>query len=699
MTFAELSSALTVLTGPDHPGVVLVGPPGPGRTRLVTEIADRLRHLGRTVVGCAATAATSGLPFGAFGSLVPADLSGANPLSRAADHLAARGRDLVLVVDDAHLLDAASTALVRHVIRRGRAKVLLTASSGWSGSGLVRLPVAASGPVVDLAEVRLGERHRDALELLTFSEPVELYLLVELTSAEVVDELDANGLVRITADGERVHVRLGHPQHGAQLRATCPPSRARAHQRALAEGLEAVGVWRREDTLRVAAWRLASGTQAPLDLLARAAEHAWQAQDWELTERLCRAAVDQGGLKEVGLLLGSVLTSRRASDEAEAVFAATMAVTDDPSTHVRLGVARARTLFVGLARPDEARSVLPAGVSEDDAWHDPDDLRCASWLAGGELDRAEALASERLADLIADAGWTWRVHLSTCARLRGQAGAAVRAVENAAAAYHGLPLVQDVSMLAELAMGLALRGEPERAAYALARAEAAARPAWRLAGFAVRSARAWVLASAGRVAEAAESALDLADAARAEGAHRHEVVALHDVARFGAATAAADDVSTRLDELAWTLGDPLTRAYAAHARGRAAGDAVELAAVAVEFTRMGVILYAVESLAEAVRLTRADGRLREAATFGRRLGVLLDSCDKVTTPALRIGGLTGLTPRQLEVARLAMTGLTNQQIADQLRTSKRTVDNHLYATYTALGVRGRAELTGVMGPG
>jgi DNA-binding NarL/FixJ family response regulator len=78
--------------------------------------------------------------------------------------------------------------------------------------------------------------------------------------------------------------------------------------------------------------------------------------------------------------------------------------------------------------------------------------------------------------------------------------------------------------------------------------------------------------------------------------------------------------------------------------------------------------------------------------------LLLKQCDAdVTTPALQIGGPTALTPRQPEVARLAVSGLTNQQIAGHLHTSKRTVDNHLHATYTALGITGRSELQAVLG--
>ena len=72
--------------------------------------------------------------------------------------------------------------------------------------------------------------------------------------------------------------------------------------------------------------------------------------------------------------------------------------------------------------------------------------------------------------------------------------------------------------------------------------------------------------------------------------------------------------------------------------------------------------------------------------------------DGAHTPALRVDGLTHLTRRQVEVARLATSGLTNQQIAEKLHTSKRTVDNHLHAIYGVLGVTGRDELRTVLGP-
>jgi DNA-binding CsgD family transcriptional regulator len=48
--------------------------------------------------------------------------------------------------------------------------------------------------------------------------------------------------------------------------------------------------------------------------------------------------------------------------------------------------------------------------------------------------------------------------------------------------------------------------------------------------------------------------------------------------------------------------------------------------------------------------------------------------------------------REAEIARLAASGVTNQQIAERLYLSIRTVHNHLQHVYTKLGVSSREEL-------
>jgi DNA-binding CsgD family transcriptional regulator len=51
-----------------------------------------------------------------------------------------------------------------------------------------------------------------------------------------------------------------------------------------------------------------------------------------------------------------------------------------------------------------------------------------------------------------------------------------------------------------------------------------------------------------------------------------------------------------------------------------------------------------------------------------------------------------LTAREDEIARLAASGLTNQDIAKRLLISVRTVENHLHRVFRKLGVESRAEL-------
>jgi DNA-binding NarL/FixJ family response regulator len=53
----------------------------------------------------------------------------------------------------------------------------------------------------------------------------------------------------------------------------------------------------------------------------------------------------------------------------------------------------------------------------------------------------------------------------------------------------------------------------------------------------------------------------------------------------------------------------------------------------------------------------------------------------------------GLSTREVEVLRLAATGASNEEIAQQLHLSKKTVERHLSNTYTKLGVRNRAQAT------
>lgn len=55
-------------------------------------------------------------------------------------------------------------------------------------------------------------------------------------------------------------------------------------------------------------------------------------------------------------------------------------------------------------------------------------------------------------------------------------------------------------------------------------------------------------------------------------------------------------------------------------------------------------------------------------------------------------GASALTPREREVAGLALRGAPSREIAARLFIGERTVESHLAHIYAKLGVRGRIEL-------
>ncbi|MFF5208019.1 LuxR C-terminal-related transcriptional regulator [Streptosporangium sp. NPDC000396] len=110
-------------------GLVVAGPAGVGKTRLVTEALKEITGL--PVVHVCGTSAGTAIPLGAFAHMLPARLpvgGRGNLLRWAADAVAPDG--MLLHVDDAHLLDATSAALVHHLVVHGRARLLATVRSG-----------------------------------------------------------------------------------------------------------------------------------------------------------------------------------------------------------------------------------------------------------------------------------------------------------------------------------------------------------------------------------------------------------------------------------------------------------------------------------------------------------------------------------------------------------------------------------------
>src|SRR5215470_18322400 len=115
-------------------GVVVVGDAGVGKTRLAREALARLAAPGRRVEWVRATRSAAAIPLGAVSHLLPPDCpddGGLGAFLRAVRHFSANGgRRIVLGVDDAHLLDDPSAALVYCLAARRLAFVLVTLRSG-----------------------------------------------------------------------------------------------------------------------------------------------------------------------------------------------------------------------------------------------------------------------------------------------------------------------------------------------------------------------------------------------------------------------------------------------------------------------------------------------------------------------------------------------------------------------------------------
>jgi DNA-binding CsgD family transcriptional regulator len=128
---------LTLIEGNAAQGAVLVGEAGVGKSRLLTELVERGEAEGRRVVRVVATRSLTAVPFGAFaGVFAGAPDAGApfDVLQRALRVLAGGGGlgDVLLAVDDAHLLDDLSAGLVVLAAQSG-ARVLATARSREPG--------------------------------------------------------------------------------------------------------------------------------------------------------------------------------------------------------------------------------------------------------------------------------------------------------------------------------------------------------------------------------------------------------------------------------------------------------------------------------------------------------------------------------------------------------------------------------------
>jgi DNA-binding CsgD family transcriptional regulator len=314
----------------------------------------------------------------------------------------------------------------------------------------------------------------------------------------------------------------------------------------------------------------------------------------------------------------------------------------------------------------------------------------------GRLSEAEALAQVGAEVAAADhapiAQIWFALNLGRIALFQGRSATARRFFAEAAglAATYRFDGPQRMA-LSGVAVTNALLGDVEAARQALERQSKL--PAFGFVEPEQRLGDGWTLVAANQPAAAAEHFRQGAARAAETGHRTAEALLLHDLLR-----ACGRNESERLSELEAETDSALVAARAAHARARKEGDSGLLEAAGEEFLALGASLLAAEAFASAAGAHQRSGSRRAAAAVSRRSALLAEACESSRTPDLLVvEAADPLSARELEVARLAASGLPSKEIARRLFLSTRTVDNHLQRAYTKLGVGSRVELARALG--
>jgi type II secretory pathway predicted ATPase ExeA len=138
----ELSLIERTLSDGQFRGLLLAGAPAVGKTRFAREALTAAEAARCFTKRAAASRAVAAIPFGAPAHLLP--LTGDNSthlqvLQQAGKWMAAQagGRRVVLGVDDAHMLDDASAALLFYLVVNGITSVVATLPTGEPAAGPV----------------------------------------------------------------------------------------------------------------------------------------------------------------------------------------------------------------------------------------------------------------------------------------------------------------------------------------------------------------------------------------------------------------------------------------------------------------------------------------------------------------------------------------------------------------------------------
>lgn len=463
----------------DRSGAALIGPAGVGKTWLLRRAAERLASDFPRVDWVRATATRTAIPFAAVEHLVDVPDTGKTAaVLRAARNRLGDGR--LLVVDDAHLLDPLSAALIYQLAVGATVRILLSASVSanpvpaevsalWRDGMLSRIDLEPPGHdddrlmahVADFVDA-VSPQARRVLEFLAVCDPLSLEDVAVLTSAGAVDDAAAAGVISVDDDG----VRPAHPLFCDAVRAALGGPELRRLRTAVVARLSQAGPRGVVARLRLAALAVGSDSPPPVVQVCAAAADALRLGDLELSERLGQAALAQSPDLSARLTVGYALAWQGRGRDADAVLAEVEPGELTEDEMLAWALPTAANQFWMLSEPERATAFLQATrgkVSSPAARTTLDALSATFAMNAGNLGRAVELADEVLASSVADdtaVGWAGSA-AALCAARMGRFADVDALAERAMSA--GQPgLLRFTSGFGQTS-ALLMAGEPERA--------------------------------------------------------------------------------------------------------------------------------------------------------------------------------------------------------------------------------------------